>query len=308
MTSKIEFFAAEGGRLDELLLTQVKDVTRSQIKNQIEKGRVFVNGKTVTKAGKTVKNGDKINAEFVLDEPLENASPEDIPLEIIYEDDDIAVINKPRGMTVHPAAGNREHTLANALAFYFDSLSDVNGGIRPGIVHRIDKDTTGLLVVAKNNKAHVLLAAQIEKHIARRTYVALCEGVFKEDEGTVDTLIDRDKRDRKKMAVSITTGKRAITHYKVLERFDGYTLVEFVLETGRTHQIRVHSKHLGHPIVGDAVYGTKKQKFAVDGQLLHAKKLELVHPNTNERMEFFAPIPDDFARIIEVLRRKSGNV
>jgi len=306
MTNNIEFVAKKAGRIDELLLENSSEITRSQIKNQIEKGRVFVNGVAITKAGKTAKVGDRIVAEFVLDEPLENAAPENIPLDIVYEDDSIAVINKPRGMTVHPAAGNREHTLANALAFYFDKLSDVNGGVRPGIVHRIDKDTTGLLVIAKNNKAHVSLAAQIERHSARRTYVALCEGVFKESEGTVDTLIDRDRRDRKKMAVS-QTGKRAITHFKVLETFDGYSLVEFVLETGRTHQIRVHSKYLGHPIVGDNVYGIKKQKFAVDGQLLHAKKLELVHPQTHKKMEFFAPIPSDFEHVVDVLRKKSGN-
>ena len=306
MTTKIEFVAKQAGRVDELLLENLAETTRSQIKNQIEKGRVFVNGVAITKAGKTAKVGDRIVAEFVFDEPFENVEPENIPLDIVYEDESIAVINKPRGMTVHPAAGNREHTLANALAFYFDKLSDVNGGTRPGIVHRIDKDTTGLLVVAKTNKAHVNLASQIEKHSARRTYVALCEGVFKQDSGTVDTLIARDNKDRKKMAVSSTAGKRAITHYSVLERFDGYTLVEFVLETGRTHQIRVHSKYLGHPIVGDMVYGIKKQKFALGGQLLHAKKLELVHPETGKKMEFFAPLPKDFEQILAKLRKKSG--
>ena len=307
MNKKIEFVSQKLGRLDEILLDACPDTTRSQIKNQIEKNRVFVDDKVANKAGAKVKLGSKVCANFEFDEPLEHAKPENIPLDIVYEDQFIAVINKPRGMTVHPAAGNRSHTLANALAFYFDKLSDVNGGIRPGIVHRIDKDTTGLLVVAKTNKAHISLASQIEKHSARRTYVALCEGNFASDYGTVDTFISRDNKDRKKMAVS-ASGKRAITHFRVLERFGTeFSLVEFVLETGRTHQIRVHCKYLRHPIVGDVVYGSKKQKFDIGGQLLHAKKLELVHPETHKKMEFFAPLPSDFERIIDILRKKNAN-
>ena len=283
------------------MLENYSDVTRSQIKNQIENGRVTVNGVVATKAGLKVKIGDRIETNFVFDEPLESVAPENIPLDIVYEDADIAVINKPQGMTVHPAAGNREHTLANALSFYFDSLSDVNGAVRPGIVHRIDKDTSGLLVVAKNNKAHVDLAAQFEKHSAHRTYVALCEGNFKEQKGDLDTLIGRDAKNRKKMAVVWGGGKRAITHWHVLKQYDGFALVEFVLETGRTHQIRVHAKYLGHPIVGDAVYGSKKQKFSLSGQLLHAKKLELRHPTTKKEMEFEAPLPAYFEDVLKKL-------
>ena len=283
------------------MLENYSDVTRSQIKNQIEHGRVTVNGVVATKAGLKVKIGDRIETNFVFDEPLESVAPENIPLDIVYEDADIAVINKPQGMTVHPAAGNREHTLANALSFYFDSLSDVNGAVRPGIVHRIDKDTSGLLVVAKNNKAHVDLAAQFEKHSAHRTYVALCEGNFKEQKGDLDTLIGRDAKNRKKMAVVWGGGKRAITHWHVLKQYDGFALVEFVLETGRTHQIRVHAKYLGHPIVGDAVYGSKKQKFSLSGQLLHAKKLELRHPTTKKEMEFEAPLPAYFEDVLKKL-------
>ena len=293
--------ATNSGRLDEILLENYSDVTRSQIKNQIENGRVTVNGVVATKAGLKVKIGDRIETNFVFDEPLESVAPENIPLDIVYEDADIAVINKPQGMTVHPAAGNREHTLANALSFYFDSLSDVNGAVRPGIVHRIDKDTSGLLVVAKNNKAHVDLAAQFEKHSAHRTYVALCEGNFKEQKGDLDTLIGRDAKNRKKMAVVWGGGKRAITHWHVLKQYDGFALVEFVLETGRTHQIRVHAKYLGHPIVGDAVYGSKKQKFSLSGQLLHAKKLELRHPTTKKEMEFEAPLPAYFEDVLKKL-------
>lgn len=300
----MEFCADKPCRLDAFLAENCEGVTRSQIKSQIEKGRVLVGGELCTKAGYALKVGDKIECNFVFEEPLENLEPEDIPLDIVYEDEDIAVVNKPRGMVVHPADGNWEHTLANAILFHFGKASDVNGAIRPGIVHRIDKDTTGLLVIAKNNESHIDLAAQIEKHTARRTYVALCEGVFGEDQGRVETLIGRDKKDRKKMAVVETGGKRAVTNFRVLERFDGYTLVEFVLETGRTHQIRVHSKFLGHPIVGDEVYGFRKQKFGLDGQLLHAQKLELVHPRTHKKMEFFAPIPADFEAVLKKLRRK----
>ena len=300
---KETFIAENSGRLDSVLSEQFEDKTRSQIKTQIEKGRVFVNDICVTKSGKAVKAGDAILVDFEFEEPLENVEPEDIPLDIVFEDEHIAVVNKPRGMTVHPAAGNLHHTLANAILFHFDSASDVGGGIRPGIVHRIDKDTTGLLVVAKNNASHVNLAEQIAKHSARRTYVALVEGNWKQDKGTIETDIGRDKRDRKKMAVVPDgTGKRAITHFCVLKRFEGFSLVEFVLETGRTHQIRVHAAHFGHPIVGDEVYGFKKQKFALSGQLLHATKLVLVHPQTNEKMEFFAPIPDDFARVLKKLK------
>ena len=298
----IELFSADiFGRLDNVILHKLPNLTRSQIKLQIEKGRVLVNDKVVFKAGFLVKKNDIIKTDFLFDEPLDHVEPENLPLDIVYEDNDLAVINKPRGMTVHPAAGNFKHTLANAIAFYFKSLSDVNGNIRPGIVHRIDKDTTGLLVIAKNNNAHLSLAKQIQEHSAKRTYWALVEGVVKQDFGTIDTLIARDKKDRKKMAVVFDAGKRAVSHFTVLRRFDSYSLLEFVLETGRTHQIRVHCAYIGHPIVGDLLYGYKKQKFKLDGQLLHAKKLTFIHPMTGKIMNFEVDLPNDFIEILRVL-------
>lgn len=287
-------------RLDVFLANET-GWTRSQIKIQVDNGKVLVNGKT-QKAGFLVKNDDKIVLSFSKDVFDSKAEPENIPLDIIYEDDDFAIINKPQGMVVHPAPGAYNHTLVNALLFHFEALSGVNDAVRPGIVHRIDKDTSGLLVVAKNDKAHVSLAAQIAEHSCFRHYFALLEGNLKQDEGTVKTFIARDKKDRKMMAVS-DTGKIAITHYKVLERFNGYTLVEFKLETGRTHQIRVHSKYLNHPIVGDKTYGIKSQKFNLEGQLLHAKRLELTHPTTGKRMIFECEIPDYFDKILKKLSK-----
>lgn len=287
-------------RLDVYLAEVLVDWTRSQIKKQIDSGNALVNGNP-RKAGYAVKDGDIVSVAFNKEVGLEDVNPENIPLDIVYEDADIAVINKPQGMVVHPAPGNYEHTLVNALLYHFNTLSD-SGSVRPGIVHRIDKDTSGLLVVAKNDKAHTNLASQIAKHTARRCYVALLEGNVKAEQGTIQTFLDRDKRDRKKYAVS-DSGKLAITHYKVLSHFDGYTLCEFVLETGRTHQIRVHSKHMGHPIVGDMVYGFAKQKFKLNGQLLHAKELELKHPTTGEKMVFFAPIPEYFEEVLKKLRQ-----
>lgn len=290
-------------RLDVYLAENLEDWTRSQIKKQIDSENALVNGKP-RKAGYAVKNGDIVSVVFNKEVGLEDVNPENIPLDIVYEDDDIAVINKPQGMVVHPAPGNYEHTLVNALLYHFNHLSG-EGSIRPGIVHRIDKDTSGLLVVAKNDKAHACLASQIAKHSARRTYVALLEGNLKQEQGTIETFLDRDKRDRKKYAVS-DSGKKAITHFRVLAHYDGYTLCEFVLETGRTHQIRVHAKFLGHPIVGDPVYGFAKQKFKLNGQLLHAEKLELVHPTTNEKMEFVAQIPDYFQNVLNKLKNSQN--
>lgn len=290
-------------RLDVFLANET-GWTRSQIKIQIDNGKVLVNGKT-QKAGFLVKNDDQIVLSFSKDVLDTKAEPEDIPLDIVYEDDDFAIINKPQGMVVHPAPGAYNHTLVNALLFHFEHLSSANGSIRPGIVHRIDKDTSGLLVIAKNDKAHASLAKQIAEHSCFRHYLALLEGNLKQDSGTVDTFISRDKKDRKMMAVS-DSGKRAITHYNVLERYNGYCLVEFVLETGRTHQIRVHSKFLGHPIVGDKTYGIKNQKFNLDGQLLHAYKLELTHPTTLKRMEFFAELPEYFKNILNKLRLQNN--
>ena len=286
-------------RLDVFLANET-GWTRSQVKLQIDSDRVFVNGKT-QKAGFLIKNNDKISLSFSKDVLDINAEPEDIPLEIVYEDDDFAIINKPQGMVVHPAPGAYNHTLVNALLFHFDSLSQSNNNVRPGIVHRIDKDTSGLLVVAKNDLAHASLAKQIAEHSCFRHYMALLEGNLKDDSGTVETFIARSKIDRKMMAVS-DEGKRAITHYNVVKRFNGYCLVEFVLETGRTHQIRVHSKHLGHPIVGDKTYGIKNQKFNLDGQLLHAYKLELTHPTTEKRMQFECKLPEYFEKLLNKLK------
>lgn len=285
-------------RLDVFLANET-GWTRSQIKIQIDNGKVLVNGKT-QKAGFLVKNDDKIVLSFSKDVFDSKAEPENIPLDIVYEDEDFAIINKPQGMVVHPAPGAYNHTLVNALLFHFETLSGVNDSVRPGIVHRIDKDTSGLLVVAKNDKAHVSLASQIAEHSCFRHYIALLEGNLKQDNGTIETFIARDKKDRKMMAVS-DEGKLAITHYKVLERFNGYTLTEFKLETGRTHQIRVHSKFINHPIVGDKTYGIKNQKFNLEGQLLHAKRLELTHPTTGKRMLFECQIPDYFDKILKKL-------
>ncbi|MBQ8425950.1 MAG: RluA family pseudouridine synthase [Clostridia bacterium] len=285
-------------RLD-VYLASITEWTRSQIKNQIDDGKALVNGKK-QKAGFLIKNNDVLTLKFSKGEI--NAEPENIPLDIVYEDDDLAIINKPQGMVVHPAPGAYNHTLVNALLYHFDKLSRVNDNIRPGIVHRIDKDTSGLLVIAKNDKAHLSLANQIAEHSCFRHYIALLEGNLKEEKGTVETFIARSISDRKMMAVT-SSGKKAITHYFVKERYNGYCLVEFVLETGRTHQIRVHSKHLGHPIVGDKTYGIKNQKFNLDGQLLHAYKLELTHPSTNKRMSFECEIPDYFQNLVNKLKK-----
>ena len=293
--------AASKVRLDVYLSENLPDWTRSQIKLQIENGGVEVNGKQITKAGYLVKDGDKLSLNFETQEL--SVEPENIPLDIVYEDEQIAVINKPQGMVVHPAPGSKNHTLVNALLFHFGKeISDGTDKIRPGIVHRIDKDTSGLLVVAKNNIAHDNLAKQIGEHSAFRHYLALVEGVVKDDEGTIDAPIARDPKDRKKMTV-LDGGKRAITHFKTLERYNNYSLMEFVLETGRTHQIRVHTKLMGHPIVGDKIYGYAKQKFALDGQLLHACKLELTHPKTGKRMTFECELPSYFQNVIKKLKK-----
>ena len=288
-------------RLDVYLAELLSDWSRSQIKLQIDAGGVEINKKTIKKAGFLIKDGDEISLNFKTEEL--SAKPEDIPLDIVYEDAQMAVINKPQGMVVHPAPGSKNHTLVNALLFHFGKeISDGSNKIRPGIVHRIDKDTSGLLVVAKNNVAHDNLAKQIGEHSAFRHYLALVEGVIKEDSGTIDQPLARDPSDRKKFAV-ISGGKRAITHYSVVQRYEANTLVEFVLETGRTHQIRVHSKFMGHPIVGDKTYGFAKQKFNLNGQLLHAYKLELNHPTTNERMTFECPLPSYFEIVLKKLKK-----
>lgn len=290
-------------RADVFLSESLKDLTRSSAKKLFEGGNVLINGKK-SKPSQQVLAGDMV--EVTMPDAVEyTAKPEDIPIEIVYQDGDIAVINKPQGMTVHAGNGNTEGTLVNALLFRLDSLSGINGVIRPGIVHRIDKDTSGLLVVAKNDRAHLSLSKQIEEKTCRRTYLALLEGVLKDDSGTVTTYIGRHPQDRVKMAVvSPDKGKLAITDYTVLERYiQGYTLCRFDLHTGRTHQIRVHARHLGHPVVGDAVYGVKKQKFALNGQLLHAWQLQLTHPTTGKVMTFEAPLPDYFKAVLSKLKK-----
>lgn len=297
-------FVAEDNykRLDLFLSEQTDEFTRSRLKKLIEDGHVSVRGKVTTKAGADIKIGDEVALE-VPDAAEYSVQPENIPIDIVYEDSDFAVVNKPSGMTVHVGNGNESGTLVNALLYALESLSGIGGVLRPGIVHRIDKDTTGLLVVAKNDKAHVSLASQIAQKTCKRTYYALLEGNLKTDSGRVVTDIGRHPTDRLKMAVLPDgQGKIAITDYEVIARFGAdFTLCKFDLQTGRTHQIRVHAKHLGHPIACDPVYGYKKQKLKADGQLLHAQRLELTHPSTGEKMSFNAPLPTAFAEILRKL-------
>lgn len=292
--------ADDGVRLD-VFLARESGLTRSAVKNAVEKCGAAVNGTPRFKSGYELRAGDEVEFEPPAPEPLE-AEAADIPVEIIYEDENFAVINKPRGMVVHQASSYRANdTLVNALLFRLKDLSSINGVIRPGIVHRLDKDTTGLLVVAKNDEAHRSLQSQIAAKTAKRIYIALTDGNFREESGVIDAPIGRSKRDRKKMAV-VEGGRRAVTHYTVLERFGRCTLVRFELETGRTHQIRVHSAHIGHPVTGDAVYGGSTALFK-GGQLLHAGRLELDDPATGERKVFEAPLPEDFALVLEKLRK-----
>ncbi len=309
MATDTRLFVAECDykRLDVFLDAQTEEFTRSRIKKLIEDGQVSVQGKIVKKAGESVRAGNEV--VLTVPEAVEyTVKAENIPIDIVYQDEDIAVVNKPQGMTVHVGNGNAEGTLVNALLYALDSLSGIGGVLRPGIVHRIDKDTTGLLVVAKNDKAHVSLAAQIAEKSARRVYYALLEGNVKSDSGRIVTDIGRHPQDRLKMAVLPDgEGKIAVTDYEVLARFGTeFTLCKFILQTGRTHQIRVHAKHMGHPCVGDPVYGHKKQKFKLSGQLLHAIELSLTHPKTGERMTFNAPLPPEFQTILEKLTKQYG--
>ena len=280
-------------RLDNYLSLKT-DISRSKIQSLIKEGNILVNEKE-EKSSYKVRVDDEITLNYV--ETENHLEPEKMDLDIIYEDSDILVINKQNGLVVHPAPGNYNHTLANALSYYSDTLSDINGEFRPGIVHRIDAYTTGLLVVAKNNKAHEFLASELASKNIKRTYEALVWGVIKEDTGTIDAPIGRDPKDRKKMAV-VANGKNAITNFKVLDRFKRATLLEIELETGRTHQIRVHMNYINHPVVNDPVYGNYP-KIDETGQVLHAKKLELIHPTTKEKMVFEAEIPEEFKNILE---------
>ena len=291
-------------RLD-VFIAENWGISRSNAKNVIEKDGATVNGQLKHKSGFELKVGDIVDFEVPAPETLE-VKAENIPLDIVYQDEYMAVINKPQGMVVHQASSYKKNdTLVNALLYNLDSLSGINGVIRPGIVHRLDKDTSGLLVVAKNDEAHKSLALQIEKKTARRIYYGLCDGNFKEDEGTVDKPIARSKKDRKKMAID-SSGRRAVTHYKVLKRYGQYTLVRFELETGRTHQIRVHAASLHHPIVGDEVYGGSTALYN-HGQLLHAKELVLKHPHTDEIMRFECELPQYFQAVLKKLDNKINN-
>lgn len=286
----------QNGRLDKVCSEIFSDYSRSQIKQLLDGGNITVNGKT-EKAKYKVKSGDLIRLEEPETKTLE-LRPENIPLDIVYEDDDVIVINKPQGMVVHPAPGHDEHTLVNAL-LYHCPLSTINGTFRPGIVHRIDKDTSGLLMVAKNDKAHRSLAKQLKDKTNIREYVALVHGRIAEDEGTINAPIGRSLKDRKKQAV-VKDGRNAVTHFEVLKRYRDYTLVKCILETGRTHQIRVHMKYIGHPLVGDPLYGPKKT-IKGNGQFLHAGKLGFVHPTTGKLLVFEAPLPKIFQECLEKL-------
>ncbi len=287
------------GKRADVFLAEMLDCTRSYLKKLFDSNLITVEG-TPIKSNYIIKKS--VAFLICMPEPeVVGTAPQDIPINIVYQDDDIVVINKAQGMTVHAGNGNKDKTLVNALLFHIDNLSGINGVIRPGIVHRIDKNTSGLLVVAKNDKAHVALAKQIENKTCKRVYVALLEGVLKQDCGTIETFIGRDPKCRTKMAVT-KTGRTAITDFKVIKRFNNYTLCEFYLKTGRTHQIRVHAKHLNHPVVGDPEYGYKNQKFNLNGQLLHARTLEFVHPRTGEMVAFNAPIPEYFQRVLNSLK------
>ena len=299
-------FAAEkedvGTRIDVFLAENMEDLSRSGVQKLIDEGLITLNG------GKTKANY-KLREKDIIDVTVPEAKeveilPEDIPLDILYEDSDVIVVNKPQGMVVHPAPGHFSGTLVNALMFHCgEELSGINGEKRPGIVHRIDKDTSGVLMIAKNDMAHQSLAAQLAEHSITRKYNAVVYNGFNEDEGTVDQPIGRNPQDRKKMAVTQKHSRHAITHYRVLERMEKFTLIEAQLETGRTHQIRVHMTYIGHPLLGDPVYGPKKQPISLEGQALHARVLGFIHPRTGEYMEFEAPLPPHFEALLERLRK-----
>lgn len=289
----------QSGRIDKVLSQELADYSRSQIQQWLKDERVMVNGTTV-KANYKVKAGDQVT--IIVPEPtVLELTPENIPLEIVYEDEDVAVVNKPQGMVVHPSAGHPNGTLVNALLFHMQNLSSINDVIRPGIVHRIDKDTSGLLMIAKNDFAHESLAKQLKEKTSLRKYVALVHGVIPHEKGVIDAPIGRSKTDRKMQAV-IEEGKPAVTHFQVLERFADFTLVELQLETGRTHQIRVHMKYIGYPLAGDPVYGPKKT-LPGKGQFLHAQVLGFEHPRTGEFLTFTAPLPEVFQKTLEKLRK-----
>lgn len=290
----------ENERIDKCISAFIDSLSRSFLQKMIKDERVLVNGSPV-KASYCVKDGDEI--QFELPEAVEpDIEPENIPLDILYEDADVIIINKPKGMVVHPAAGHYSGTLVNALMYHCgNDLSGINGVMRPGIVHRIDMNTTGSLIVCKNDRAHNCISAQLKEHSVNRKYHAICYGELKENEGVIDKPIGRHPTERKKMAINEKNGKQAITHYRVLKRFHGYSYIECRLETGRTHQIRVHMASIGHPLLGDDVYSNRKCPFHLTGQTLHAKTLGFMHPSTGEYVEVDAPLPDYFIHLLEVL-------
>ena len=289
-----------GLRLDKALSLILEDVSRSKVQAHLEGGYILVNQKK-EKPSYKLAEGDLITIEDFLSE-VSDLNPEDIPLDIVYEDNDLIVVNKPKGLVVHPGAGNEEHTLANALKFHSDNLSTLNGEFRPGIVHRIDKDTAGLLIVAKNDAAHAFLSNQLADHTLGRKYYALVLGVIPENEGKIIAPIGRDKKFRQKMAVNLLRGKEAETNFKVIERFKDSTLVECALKTGRTHQIRVHMAYIGYPVIGDPIYGRGNRKMYDEGQLLFAHEIHFIHPRTKKEMTFSADLPSYFKEILEKLR------
>ncbi len=289
-----------GERADQLLTRAIEGLTRSAAQKLLEEGRVTANGKTLKKNARP-DEGTVLAVDIPEAEPVDIV-PQNIPLDVVYEDEDVIVVNKPVGLVVHPAPGHPDGTLVNALLWHCgDSLSGINGEIRPGIVHRIDRDTSGLIIAAKNDAAHLALAAQLEDHSLARVYECIVQGKLREDEGTIDAPIARHPIDRKKMAV-VQGGKRAVTHYSVLGRYDGYTHAQCRLETGRTHQIRVHMAHIGHPLLGDTVYGGRAVK-SLAGQCLHARKLTFIHPRTGEAMTVECPLPDWFTAVLNKLER-----
>lgn len=290
----------EAGMRADVALAALLEITRSNMQRLLEEGRAVKGGK-VLKSNYKVKLGDEIIVELPEPQPLD-VQPENIPLDIIYEDEDVVVVNKARGMVVHPAAGNYTGTLVNALLYHCHNLSGINGVIRPGIVHRLDKDTSGIMICAKNDAAHLSLSEQIQNKTAQRTYLAVVRGNIKNDSGMIETQIARDKNDRKKMAVVTEGGRQAITEYEVMERFGKYTIVKCRLKTGRTHQIRVHMEYLGYPLVGDPKYSPMKTPFSINGQALHSLTLSFVHPRTHEQMSFEAPLPEDMKKIVTRLR------
>ena len=290
----------EAGQRADVALAAMLELTRSNMQKLLDEGRA-VKGTKVIKSNYKLKLGDEIIVTLPEPQPLD-VQPENIPLDIIYEDEDVVVVNKARGMVVHPAAGNYSGTLVNALLYHCKNLSGINGVIRPGIVHRLDKDTSGIMICAKNDAAHVSLSEQIQSKTAQRTYLAVVRGNIKTDSGVIETQIARDKDDRKKMAVVKEGGRNAVTEYEVMERFGKYTIVKCKLKTGRTHQIRVHMEYLGYPLVGDPKYSPMKTPFSINGQALHSLTLAFDHPRTGERMEFEAKLPEDLHKVVTRLR------